>query len=118
MRILVCGGRDYLNVGRIHDALDAVRRKHGIEVLIHGAASGADTIAGSWAMLNGVEVEQYPADWERHGRRAGPIRNRQMVELGRPDAVVAFPGGSGTRDMVEYATFCGIRVWEVDKQQS
>lgn len=114
MRILACGGRDYLNVKRIHEALSAVHRKHGISVLIHGAAAGADTIAGHWALLHGIDVEEYPADWERYGRRAGPIRNRQMVKLGRPDAVVAFRGGPGTADMVVHALACGLKVWQVD----
>ena len=53
------------------------------------------------------------ADWAKHGRKAGPIRNQRMIDEGRPDLVVAFPGGTGTADMVERARVAGIRVIEI-----
>lgn len=60
----------------------------------------------------GFWVEDFPADWERNGRAAGPIRNRQMLD-GKPDLVIAFPGGKGTADMVAEAKRRGIAVREV-----
>ncbi len=99
MRVLVCGGRDYRDVDHVYEVLDGIE----IDTLIHGAAPGADSIAEMWADERGVKVERFPADWERYGRAAGPIRNFQMLFHGKPDFVVAFPGGRGTANMVMQA---------------
>ena len=58
-------------------------------------------------------VETYPADWDRHGKSAGPIRNRQMLAEGHPDLVVAFPDtvSRGTWDMIGAARHAGVKVW-------
>ena len=90
-------------------ALDRLHREHGFTLLIHGDARGADRLSGEWATDRGIEVFACPADWKRHGRGAGPIRNRQMLDH-KPDLLVAFPGGRGTADMVAVATKAGLRV--------
>ena len=56
----------------------------------------------------------YPADWDTHGRGAGPIRNKQMLEEGKPDLVIAFPGGKGTANMIGQAKEAGIPVREIE----
>ena len=109
MKVLVCGGRYYADRLRVDQVLCDLKP----EKVIHGAAQGADTLAAEWALDMGVPVEAYPADWERHGRAAGPIRNRHMLEDSCPDVVVAFPGGKGTADMVKRAKARGVRVIEV-----
>lgn len=68
-------------------------------------------MAEEWALLRGIEVEAYAAQWSVHGRAAGAIRNRQMLEEGKPDLVVAFRGGSGTRNMVEQAVKANVQVF-------
>lgn len=83
-------------------------------VLIHGDARGADRIADEWAKEALVEIEKYPADWKKHGKAAGPIRNRQMLKKGRPDYVIAFPGGKGTADMVDIAKKAGVEVLVIE----
>jgi hypothetical protein len=55
-------------------------------------------------------VSTFFAAWHEHGRGAGPIRNRQMLEEGRPDLVVAFPGGHGTAGMIKLALKAGVPV--------
>ena len=52
----------------------------------------------------------YPANWKKHGRAAGPIRNKQMLEEAKPDLVIAFPGGAGTANMVKQAREAGVKV--------
>ena len=47
-------------------------------------------------------------DWKKYGKKAGPLRNQQMLEEGKPDLVVAFPGGNGTADMVRRAKKANI----------
>jgi YspA, cpYpsA-related SLOG family len=104
--VLVCGGRDYADRAHVYGVLDEIHAKHtaGIEILRHGGARGADELAGIWARANGVAEDKMPADWARHGRRAGPIRNAAMlVKEPPPSVVIAFPGGRGTDDMVSRA---------------
>jgi len=112
MRLLVCGGRDFENKLGLYAALDAVHRKKPITVLVHGGATGADRLAGLWASENKVRVEVYAADWDGQGKAAGPIRNQRMIDHGKPDAAVAFAGGSGTADMVRRLESAGIKVWQ------
>jgi len=82
-------------------------------VLIHGGARGADRAADEWAVVSWVVVEEYKADWKNDGRAAGPIRNQRMLDLGKPDLVIAFPGGRGTADMVKRARKAGVEVMEI-----
>lgn len=112
MRVLVCGGRDYHQFAAVDKALRQVHDQYGIDVLIHGAARGADSLGAKWAEQRGIPTLSFPADWDKHGRAAGHIRNAQMLDEGKPEGVVAFPGGRGTADMVRKARAAGIKVWE------
>lgn len=112
MRILVCGGRNYARPLQVYRALDLLHEKRGITCIIAGGARGADHDAGMWADMRKVPCEVYKADWEQHGKAAGPIRNQQMLDEGKPDAVVAFPGGTGTADMVRRAEVARLKVWK------
>lgn len=103
MRLLVCGGRSYEDWSVVSKTLKEI----GPTILIQGGAPGADRLAHKWADHNGVPVVTYPANWSA-GRKAGPMRNVFMLLDGRPDMVVAFPGGKGTADMVRRATDAGI----------
>lgn len=112
IRLLVCGGCDYADAAAVGAALDRVHRARGVAVLIHGAARGADSLAADWARRRGIPAEAYPADWGTHGKAAGPKRNARMLAEGRPDGVVAFPGGRGTADMCRQAKAAGVKVWQ------
>jgi hypothetical protein len=102
MKILVCGGRDFADEGMVRAVLGRLLRPG--DVVVHGAARGADSLAGKVAHEMGNEVRAYPANWRAHGRAGGAIRNAEMLDLERPEVVVAFPGGAGTRDMIGKAT--------------
>lgn len=80
--------------------------------IISGEARGADTLAKQYAEECGWEYVGYPADWNTYGKRAGPIRNRQMLVEGQPDLVVAFLArdSRGTQNMINQATKAGIPV--------
>lgn len=105
-RVLVCGGRDYIDAARMAAVLGDLRPK----LVIHGAARGADTLAAQWATFTKTKALAFPADWERHGRAAGAVRNQQMLDEGKPHLVAAFPGGRGTEDMVRRARAQGFPV--------
>jgi predicted Rossmann-fold nucleotide-binding protein len=112
MRVLVCGGRDFADQVAMHRVLDKMHAEFGFTVVIHGAARGADKMAGAWAKARGIPVEPYPANWNKHGNAAGPVRNALMLAQGKPDLVVAFPGGVGTSDMKMRAKYAEVRVIE------
>jgi hypothetical protein len=106
MKVLVCGGRDFSDRAfaiRVLDEIDPA-------VVIHGGALGADLIAKEWAVSRVRPHWTFPADWYENGKAAGPIRNQQMLDIGKPDLVVAFPGGRGTADMVRRAEKAGVPV--------
>ena len=129
MRVIVCGGRTYSampdfvplehvaeerarvdrELRQLAETLDSL----GITELAEGGAKGADLSALAWAELRGVPVQQFRAQWAAEGKAAGPRRNTRMLTAFKPDAVVAFPGGRGTADMVAKAKAAGVRVIEV-----
>ena len=109
MKTLVCGGRDYFDAERIDQVLDLL----GPTLVIHGCANGADALAANWAAKRGVPHQCFKADWNLHGNSAGLKRNVQMLLVGKPELVIAFPGGTGTGHMVGQAMQRGVPVVEV-----
>ena len=107
MRLLVCGSRTW-------ESRDEIRRQLldlKPDEVIHGGARGADRLAGEVARELGIPVRAFPADWKRLGRKAGPVRNQQMLDEGQPDRVLAFrmEGDSpGTDDMIRRARKAGL----------
>ena len=89
LKVLVCGGRDFNDAMTLGSWLGGIHKKQGIGLLIHGGARGADFMAGKFAEWARIPVKEYPADWQKHGRAAGPIRNQQMLDEGKPDLVVS-----------------------------
>jgi hypothetical protein len=110
MRVLVTGGRSFDDADMLDAALDDLNAEFGISCVIHGLAQGADTLAGYWAHKRKIEVFAIRADWKRYGKDAGPIRNGDLLKKGRPDLVLAFPGGKGTRNMMQQADKAGVPI--------
>ena len=116
MRVLVCGGRDFNDPLTLGSWLGGIHKNNGpITLLIDGGAPGADFMAHEFAKWMKIPTRTFKADWDRHGRAAGPIRNKQMLDEGKPDLVVAFAGGKGTANMVEQAKAAGVKVLIADK---
>lgn len=107
-RVLVCGGRDFQDKHAMFRLLDLIQPIP--DVLINGGARGADTIAAEWARQRYVTTITVYAKWEQHDKAAGPMRNAEMLKLWKPTLVIAFPGGSGTADMVKQARKAGVEV--------
>jgi YspA, cpYpsA-related SLOG family len=116
VRVLVCGGRNFDNRAMLDATLDRLHAERGFSLVIAGGAMGADTLAEEWARSRGIPCEVYRAHWEGLGWKAGPIRNARMIEEGRPDLVVSFPGGRGTADCVARARAAGIEVIEIQEE--
>lgn len=111
-RILVCGGRAFKDDKLLWSVLNRVRRKYDSFVLVHGDCRGADRLARDWAVQHGIPHDPHPADWDMHGKAAGPIRNREMLNSGL-HGVIAFPGGNGTAHMISIAKEKGVPVWVI-----
>lgn len=130
MRVLVCGGRNYADKNRLFKVLDDFCIEKNLRYacdeygnwlakdihIIHGGASGADDLADQWAVVNWVTFSEFKVtkeDWVKQGKAAGPLRNQRMLDEGKPDIVIAFPGGPGTADMCARARKAGIEVREI-----
>lgn len=113
MRVLVCGSRDYTNRLLITERLCALQ-DDGYDTLIEGEARGADIIAKQAGEALGMIILPFPANWDKYGKRAGYIRNQQMLDEGHPDLVVAFYTGPtksrGTQMMVSLASNAGVPI--------
>jgi hypothetical protein len=122
LRVLVCGGRHYDEAAAWNwlerNAKDAIAERlkeaaFEIAVIIHGDSKGADQGGAQWGRSEHAQVIAFPANWKRDGRGAGPIRNRKMLHEGKPDIVIALPGGKGTDNMIALAEASGVPVIEV-----
>ena len=105
-RVVIAGCRNYNNYNEAKDFIDLclvnICRENDI-VIVSGCASGADALGERYGKENGFEIERYPADWDTHGKSAGPKRNKQMAEVG--DYVICFwdEKSKGTKSMIDYA---------------
>lgn len=106
-RVLVCGDRNWRDRLFLCEVLDTFHRLLHFECVIEGEAKGADSMARQWAERARVPVLSFPADWQTHGKAAGPIRNGRMLAEGMPTLVLAFhddiEASKGTKDMVARA---------------
>jgi hypothetical protein len=117
MIILVTGGRDYTDLATVYGTLDVIKPT----LIIHGDARGADSLAQLWSELQGVPTKRYPVSaeaWERYKSFAGGMRNQKMLDE-NPDiqVVVAFPGGPGTRDMINRAKAQNFNVIRIGQHE-
>lgn len=127
MRILVTGSRDWADEESLKDAIYSARFMGGFifnTVIVHGACyppidpktgkrplRSADWLAERAAKEFGFKSEPTPADWNTHGKKAGSLRNQEMIDKGA-DICLAFPlpQSKGTWDCVRRAKAAGIRV--------
>lgn len=103
MRVLICGSRNWHDAQPIREVLEDLAERNETLVVIHGDAPGADRLAKRLAIEQGAEVIDEPADWEKYGKAAGPIRNQKMLDDHDPDEIWAFRcsgKSNGTDDMV------------------
>ena len=101
MKTIVAGGRDFIPTSHHYKWLIEQFFEIGTTEVFNGLAQGADTFGASVANQIGIPVREFPADWKKHGRAAGPIRNQLMAD--EAEACILFPGGKGTQDMKKRA---------------
>lgn len=113
MRVIVCGTRTFDDWELLRDTLDRLTAKLTEVLVVVGDAKGADKLAFEWAMLRKHTCRRHYADWDKHGKKAGMIRNAEMIEDAGPKAaVIAFWDGKskGTKDTIDRARKAGLKV--------
>ena len=113
MKLLICGGRKWNDKELIESAIKQCKPT----LIIEGGCSGADNLAAKIAKEQNIEFKEFLPDWMSYGKAAGMIRNKQMLDEGKPDLVMAFHSdlskSKGTKNMIEQATKAGIKVIHV-----
>lgn len=102
MKVIIAGDRDFVDFKLLKQKCDKILEGRVVTCILSGKSRGADTLGEAYAKYYGILVEPYPANFEKHGKGAGPKRNLQMV--GEADMLIAFDGGgSGTKDVIRKA---------------
>lgn len=94
MRICITGSRDWDEPGLVRVVLDSYRPA---AIGVGDCPTGVDRAALSWAEDYAYAWQRYEADWKQHGKGAGPIRNREMLDGWKPQLLIAFKRGSASR---------------------
>lgn len=110
MKLIIAGGRDYWLTREDFAMLDSLHAANHVTEEVCGLAIGADACGKVWAIMRGIPVHDFPADWKGLGKRAGFIRNGHMAAYA--EAVALFPGGNGTQNMAEQAAVHGLRIFD------
>lgn len=134
VRIIIAGGRDFINYKYLEDSalkvihqLECNNIKTGLNTsdmekerkqikIISGKARGADTLGERFGIKCGFEIKEFPADWNKHGKSAGFIRNEEMAKFASSENVygvlIAFWDGKskGTMNMIDCAKHYGLEL--------
>lgn len=106
--LIIAGGRD---VAMTQDQWDRlVGLSDLVDEVVSGGARGIDSWGELWAGKMGIPCRKFPADWNRLGPAAGPVRNSQMAAYA--NALAIFDGGNGSADMHNKAVEAGLWIWD------
>ena len=108
LRVLVCGSRHYTNYQKVLEQL----KKLDVGFVISGGCRGADCLAVKAAKACSFPYVEFPADWQKFGKAAGPIRNIAMLREGKPDFVLVFhpniDSSKGSKHMLSLIKKAGV----------
>lgn len=110
-RVIIAGSQHLtmLHYPRVRAILDRLLRNRLPNVVVlSGAGKGADALGEAWAKARGLAVERYPADWKKHGKKAGQIRNGEMCD--QADAVICFDDGEAPSKAVLFEAEVSPRI--------
>lgn len=111
MKVIIAGGRRYyFSIDDFKEIYD-LHKTHKFSEVVSGGSKGADFEGECWAATNGLPKKRFVANWKEEGRAAGPIRNRKMAQYA--DALIALPGGAGTKNMISEAKKAGLKIFLV-----
>ena len=110
MKMIIAGGRKYTFTKSDVAFLDKLHKTSPITEVVCGMAAGADLSGRMWALSRDIPIKEFPAEWDTYGKSAGIIRNTQMAAYA--DGLIAFPGGTGTDNMLAQAREKGLLVFQ------
>ena len=110
-RVIIAGCRNYNNYAEAKKFIDLYLKelkKNCDIIIVSGGCTGADTLGERYAAENNIKVEKHPANWDKYGKRAGPVRNKEMAQIS--DYLICFWDGksTGTSSMIRYARIFGL----------
>lgn len=116
--VVVAGSRDYNNYYEAKEYIDCcisrISKNYKL-IFASGGCRGADLIGERYAVENGFQIKRYMPDWQKYGKRAGPLRNKQMADDG--DYFICFWDGQsrGTKSMIDFVIKSGkpIRIKKI-----
>lgn len=110
LKVIIAGSRTYNNYSELCEVCDHMLSKHKEVEVVSGTADGADKLGEKYAQERGYAIKRFPADWDKHGKSAGAIRNKDMADYA--DALIAFWDGQspGTKNMIATATIKQLKV--------
>jgi hypothetical protein len=108
MNLIIAGGRDFNNYETMCRELEEYENQD--VTIISGCVRGADRLGERWAQDHGKAIREFPANWRKHGKAAGPIRNAEMAD--NADRGVVFWDGKsrGTKNMIDNANRAGLQI--------
>ena len=118
MKTIIAGSRNFTDrevLNKVMEFVGTLAANHflqwGVTEVVCGEARGVDTLGKDWAQDHNIPVASFPADWDTHGRAAGPIRNKQMGDYADMLVVIWNPAKSkGSANMFDYARKLGLPV--------
>ncbi len=112
MKVIVAGGRNFKKYQVVEDAIkDAISKGLQITQVVSGGARGVDTMGETWAVKNGVDIKRFPAEWDKYGVSAGPIRNAKMAEYGEALILIWDGVSSGSKNMLLQAKNRNLKIF-------
>ena len=115
MKTIIAGDRDFYDYQTLRtEVYRVMQTKYKITEIVCGKARGADTMGEFFGEEMGIPVKEFPAKWDKYGKGAGPIRNKEMADYA--DALIAFlgPNSIGTANMIKQARAQGLNVTVID----
>lgn len=111
-RIIICGGLSFHDNDLFGTYVDDIIQQFPNCEIISGHARGADTLGEEYAKQHNIPLKVFPAEWNKYGKAAGPIRNGQMLKyaIAEDAMVIAFWDGHsrGTKNMLDQARRAGV----------
>lgn len=110
MKLIIAGGRDYAPKRKHYRRIVSTLYDRDVQHVVSGGADGADFFGELIASRHDFAVSYFLADWNKHGKAAGAIRNEEMAQYA--DGVILLPGGRGTNNMFEQAEKYGLEIFD------
>lgn len=114
MKVIIAGSRDITCYHQVIFAFMESGFYENCTEIVSGCARGVDTVGEQIARSRGIPVKKFPADWNKHGRRSGPLRNIQMGDYADALVAIRLNNSKGTTHMIEYMTKLGKPVYVMD----